>query len=286
MDIIYRFDPHAPLESKGPKNNRESLKLLANGNERFAKLVEHVQDIGSGKRDLPPKIIPINPIKLGVPIVSGLEPAHEPFALVLGCADARVPLEHILDCSSNDLFVVRVAGNVLGLECLGSVDYAATALRKSLQSVIVMGHTGCGAVTAAVDIYLSPSDFANIAFSHAVRSLLDRVMLAVRGSARALETAFGSKVQKAKYYRDWLIETSIYMNSAVTAYDLQREVDAVTKGLHVSYSVYDMAWTRIGALPLRGADDFDSTPHLAPAPKTSQDFPVIAQQVIARLVKE
>lgn len=163
-----------------------------------SQLVKHVQEIGEGKRDLPAKIIPINPIKLGVPIVSGLEPAHEPFALVLGCADARVPLEHILDCSANDLFVVRVAGNVLGLECLGSVDYAATALRKSLQSVIVMGHTGCGAVTAAVDIYLSPSDFANIAFSHAVRSLLDRVMLAVRGSARHLRDCIWQQSAKSQ----------------------------------------------------------------------------------------
>jgi carbonic anhydrase len=283
MDIVYRYDPFASLESKRPKNNRESLRLLASGNDRFAKTVEHLQSISKGEAAHSPMIIPVNPVNLGIPFVSGLEPAHQPFALVLGCADARAPIEHILDCSANDLFVVRVAGNVLGLECLGSVDYAATALRKSLQSVIVLGHTSCGAVTAAVDIYLSPGDFGNIAFSHAVRSMLDRIMLSVRGSARALETAMGSKVHKNKNYREWLIKTSIYANAAVTAFDVQREVDAVASGLSVSYSVYDMAFTRIGALPFRHEEDFEDVQHFAPAPRKPEDFMVMAEKVIARV---
>jgi carbonic anhydrase len=283
MDIIYRFDPYAPIEIKHPKTNREALKVLAAGNSRFAKMVEHIQKIGEGNTQHPPMVIPVNPVTLGVPIVSGLEPAHNPFALVLGCADARVPIEHVLDCSANNLFVVRVAGNVLGLECVGSVDYAATALRQGLQSVIVMGHTGCGAVTAAVDIYLSPTDFRSIAFTHPLRSMLDRLQVAVRGSAKALERICGTKVHKQKHYREWLITTSIYMNAAITALDLEREVDAVSKGLSVSYTVYDMAWTRIGALPFRNERDFESTPAFAPSAKDAEDFNTIAEGIIARL---
>jgi carbonic anhydrase len=283
MDIVYRFDPNAPIEVQNPKSNREALKLLATGNDRFAKTVEHLQAIGTGQTHAP-MIIPVNPVKLGVPIVSGLEPVHAPFAMVMGCSDARVPIEHVLDCSANDLFVVRVAGNVLGLECLGSVDYAVTHLGSTIQSVVVLGHTGCGAVTAAADIYLSPSNFADIAFSHAVRSLVDRIMLSVRGAARALEHAHGSKVHKHKRYRDWLITTSIYLNAAVTAYDLQREVNSITKGLVVSYTVYDMAWTRISALPFVSKEGLENIPRFSPSPKQAADFALLAEKIIERLV--
>lgn len=282
MDIVYRYDPHAPLKVQKPKSNREALKLLASGNDRFATTVEHLQSIGTGATH-EPMIIPINPLQLGLPFAGGLEPAHAPFALVLGCADARVPIEHVLDCSANDLFVVRVAGNVLGLECIGSVDYAATQLRSTLQSVVVLGHRGCGAVTAAVEVYLSPTSFTDVAFSHAVRTLIDRIMLSVRGAASALERVHGSKVAKHKNYREWLTTTSIFLNSAVTAYDLQREVNAVAKGLQVSYSIYDVGLTRIGSLPFRTKDDLAETAPFAAAPKHAADFPKIAEQIIERL---
>lgn len=133
MDIIYRFDPYAPLELKRPKSNKEALKTLHQGNCRFYSMVNHLQKVQDGKK-VESMVMPITPVQLGIPVVGGLAQLHSPYAAVLGCADARVPIEHIFDCSSNDLFVVRVAGNVLGLECIGSIDYAATALRESLQA--------------------------------------------------------------------------------------------------------------------------------------------------------
>lgn len=287
MDIVYRFDPHAPMVLNEPKSNDEALEKLDRGNQRFVSIVERLQSIGKGSHHHEPMIIPVNPVTLGIPFESGLEPAHAPFALVLGCADARVPIEHILDCSANDLFVVRVAGNVLGLECLGSVDYAAYVLRKSIQSVIVLAHTSCGAVSAAVDVYLSPGDFGNIAFSHAVRSLIDRILLAVRGSASAIERVVGREAASHPNYRNWLITTSVYMNAVVTAWDLQREVDAVTAGhLPVSYTVYDMSLNRISALPLRSKADFESTPTFGTAPQETNDFASVATQVVSRLVDD
>ena len=107
---------------------------------------------------------------------------------MLGCSDARVPIELIFDQSPNDLFVVRVAGNVLGVECLGSIDYAVANLGKSLKLVVVLGHTTCGAVSAAVDSYLAPKNYAEIAFTHALRSLVDRIQTAVRGAATCSRT--------------------------------------------------------------------------------------------------
>ena len=107
-----------------------------------------------------------------------------------------MPIELIFDQSPNDLFVIRVAGNVLGVECLGSIDYAVANLGQSLKLVAVLGHTVCGAVSAAVDSYLTPKNYAEIAFTHAMRSLIDRIQTAVRGAARALE-ARGRPVDRA-----------------------------------------------------------------------------------------
>ncbi len=279
MDLIYRFDPYAPLDFKRPKTNKEALKVLVQGNQRFASTVEHLQKISEGEKPAS-MVFPINPVQLGVPWMGGLEPLHSPFAAVLGCADARVPIEHIFDCSANDLFVVRVAGNVLGLECIGSIDYAATALRESLRSVIVLGHTGCGAISAATDVYLAPSSFATIAFSHPVRTLIDRIMVSVRSSAEALEAVYGSKVSKQKNYRELLINTSCFVNAAITAYDLQREVHAVSKGLTVSYSVYDMAWASVNATPIRSKEEAFDAKAFATAP-TSPESLKEASRVIA-----
>jgi len=73
---------------------------------------------------------------------------QQPFATVLACSDSRVPVEIIFDRGIGDIFVVRVAGNVLGGSELGSVEYSVDRLRVPL--VVVLGHTGCGAVTAVV----------------------------------------------------------------------------------------------------------------------------------------
>ena len=89
----------------------------------------------------------------------GEMPKQAPFAVVVGCSDARVPTEMIFGQGFNDLFVIRVAGNVLGDECLGSIDFALNALSDSVKVVVMLGHSGCGAVTGAVDAYLQPFKF-------------------------------------------------------------------------------------------------------------------------------
>jgi carbonic anhydrase len=73
---------------------------------------------------------------------------QDPFAIVLGCSDSRVPPEIIFDSGIGELFVVRVAGEVAGDQVLGSIEYAAEHLHTPL--LLVLGHTNCGAVTAAV----------------------------------------------------------------------------------------------------------------------------------------
>ncbi|MBT3377763.1 MAG: carbonic anhydrase [Lentisphaerae bacterium] len=74
---------------------------------------------------------------------------QNPFAVVLGCADSRVPPEILFDQGIGDLFVIRVAGNVVDDFVLGSVEYAVAHLNTPL--IVVLGHSSCGAVTAAVE---------------------------------------------------------------------------------------------------------------------------------------
>lgn len=69
-------------------------------------------------------------------------PHHEPFAVVLGCSDAQQQIEMIFDRAVNEMFVVRVAGNILGQEQLGSIDYAVQHLGDHVKLLVVLGHSG------------------------------------------------------------------------------------------------------------------------------------------------
>jgi hypothetical protein len=104
-------------------------------------------------------------------------------------------------------------------------------------------------------------------------------MVSVRSAAEALEKVYGSKISKSKQYKDWLINASCFVNSAFTAYDLQREVNAVTKGLIVSYSVYDMAWSTVNATPIRNAEEAYDAHAFGTAPKNPEDLQAIALEI-------
>lgn len=86
--------------------------------------------------------------------VAALAGGQSPWAAVLGCADSRVPLEILFDAGFGDLFAVRVAGNVASAEQIGSLEYAVAILHTPL--VMVLGHTSCGAVQAALDGVAAP----------------------------------------------------------------------------------------------------------------------------------
>ena len=109
---------------------REALARLVAGNERFV----------SGKARFPAirKDVLKNLAKEG----------QRPYATILGCSDSRVPVELLFDAGFGELFVIRVAGNVISPEVMGSMQYAGTVLRTPL--FVVLGHEGCGAVQAAL----------------------------------------------------------------------------------------------------------------------------------------
>ncbi len=198
-----------------------------------------------------PIVVPMNPISMGLPLYPGAIPTQAPFAVVLGCSDARVPTEAVFDQSFNDLFVLRIAGNVLGAECLGSLHYAVRNLGDSLKLVVVLGHSKCGAVTAAVDTYLSPEAYVDIAYTYSLRSLVDQVLIAVRGAVRALEPYKSEFGDDADHYRSVLVAVAVYINAAVSAFELRREMKLRgEKGVEVVFAVYDFESLRIQCAPL------------------------------------
>jgi carbonic anhydrase len=269
MDIVYRYDPHQPLARPTHADADAALRALSAGNERFVGIIAQMQKEVTGEAPAGQIVIPGYPPSLGLPFWQGEAIRQAPFALVLGCSDARVPVELIFDQAFNDLFVVRIAGNVLGVECLGSIDYAVRNL-KSLKLVLVLGHSSCGAVTAAVDTYLNVGDYPDIGFTHALRSLVDGIMIAVRGAAKALERVCGREVSRHPSYRTALLEAAVYINAAVTAFDLRREIAALGGGgLRVAYSVYDLFALRVHATPpVPGA----TPPMFGEVPDRAEDF--------------
>jgi carbonic anhydrase len=94
---------------------------------------------------------------------------QSPFAIVLGCSDSRTPVEILFDQGFGELFVIRIAGNIVAPSVIGSIEFAASQYGSRL--VVVMGHTGCGAVTAtvhAVETGMGPE-------SRNIRSITDRI---------------------------------------------------------------------------------------------------------------
>jgi len=234
FDIIYRYNPHETAIRPLPPDSNTALLRLEEGNKSFAALIDHVKDVSGIQH-----VIPVDPRDLGLVSGSPEMPKQRPFAAVLGCSDARVPVELIFNEGPNDLFVIRVAGNGLGTEVLGSLKYAVENLGGSLKLIVVLGHSGCGALTTAVDVFLNPPDYLALATKHSLRSILDRLLLVVQTSARKLLSAFGPDVVLRPGYRKALIEASIVTNSALAAYSIQQELGAgAPTELRTVYGVY------------------------------------------------
>ncbi|MEM6470460.1 MAG: carbonic anhydrase [Planctomycetota bacterium] len=126
-------DRHRPMQPTAA----EAIKRLKEGNQRFVEChASHPHEKKEWRVQL--------------------ESGQHPFAVVLGCSDSRVPPELVFDQGLGDLFVVRVAGNVVDTDVIASIEYAVDHLGTPL--VVVMGHTGCGAVTAALDGLKDPGN--------------------------------------------------------------------------------------------------------------------------------
>lgn len=117
--------------SFGIMSAEQALQLLQEGNQRFRKNNPQAKNIDSERRQ------------------ELLTKGQKPFAVVLGCSDSRIPPEVIFDQALGDIFVIRVAGNVVSAIELGSIEYGTEHLQVPL--LVLLGHDNCGAVKATVD---------------------------------------------------------------------------------------------------------------------------------------
>ena len=284
MDLIYRYDPFAPIESVQVPTAEAAIHELVSGNDRFVGIVKRMQQRTLGEDAGEPIIMPFSPVMMGLPLYAGALPQQTPYAAVLGCSDARVPLESVFDQSFNKLFVLRIAGNVLGAECLGSLHYAVTQLQDSLKLVAVLGHSKCGAVTAAVDAYLSVNEFADIDSTYPLRSLLDQIQIAVRGADRAFERAAGAAIRQHADYRTLLVTATVFLNAAVSAHELRRELKLQGGGPDVVFGVYDMETLRVLGCPA-GPDD-ENPQRLRRAPVDANELVSYAAELVKAVMAE
>ncbi|MBK8167874.1 MAG: carbonic anhydrase [bacterium] len=136
---------------------QEALERLREGNRRFV-----------ANLDAPGDARPSPAAPHGTNL-----PAQNPFAIILGCSDARVPAELIFDQGLGDLFVIRVAGNIVAPSLVGSVEFAASRFETKL--VVVLGHTRCGAIAATLEDLQDPYGH----HSPNLRDIVDRIRPAV-----------------------------------------------------------------------------------------------------------
>jgi carbonic anhydrase len=269
FEIIYRHDPSRPSSRQPPANPEEACRRLEEGNQAFATL-------GTGTAG-GTRVVYIDLEDIGMTSLGGA-PKQQPFAVVLGCSDARVPTELIFDCACNELFVVRVAGNVLGQEQLGSIDYAVENLGENLKLLVVLGHSKCGAVTAAVDAYLKPDMYLSLLASHHIRAIVNSVSPAVRGAAKVLSARWGEEVVRQPGYRTALIECGVILNAALKAAILREEFGGPGTGMRIVFGVYDLASRRVD-VPREILDEVDGNTHLVDACTGPEGFRQFAAQV-------
>ena len=136
---------------------REALARLQEGNRRFVSQVRSADPYLSHTRR------------------AELATRQEPFAIILGCSDSRVPAEIVFDQGLGDLFVIRVAGNIVAPSQVGSVEFAAA--RYGTRLVAVLGHSQCGAILATLEELLAPQEN----HSRNLQSIVDRVRPSVEG---------------------------------------------------------------------------------------------------------
>lgn len=135
---------------------RQALQRLRDGNQRFVAEIRSHKSLSETRRRE----------------VAG---AQTPFAIILGCSDSRVPAEIVFDQGLGDLFVIRVAGNIVAPSQVGSVEFCAA--RFGARLVVVLGHSQCGAVEATLEELRRPSSEQ----SQNIAAIVDRIRPSVQG---------------------------------------------------------------------------------------------------------
>jgi carbonic anhydrase len=197
-----RADEHGPLDVRTPE---EALRELRAGNQRFV----------DGKTTEPNRTMTH---------IRELARSQSPFAAVLSCADSRVPVEILFDQGFGDLFVCRAAGNIVTPEIIGSLEFGTAVL--GAKALLVLGHTGCGAVKATIAGDAVPGQISTL-YRH-IQPAVDRT------PSRELEEVARENVR---------VQVRLLRSASPVVAGLVRE-----KKLAVTGGVYDLATGRVTML--------------------------------------
>ena len=177
---------------------KEALERLREGNRRFVSEVRNSDSQSNRTRR------------------RELEDGQEPFAIILGCSDSRVPAEIVFDQGLGDLFVIRVAGNIVAPSQIGSVEFAAERFHTRL--VVVLGHSQCGVIEATLEQLQRPTENQ----SKNLHSIVDRVRPAVEG---LLETALRNDPEA-------LLHQAVRSNVRASANQLRHGSEIIEQLIH------------------------------------------------------
>lgn len=187
----------AVFSNPGVNNAADALELLKDGNKRFVENKMENYDLSEVKR-------------------KELTEGQKPFAVVVTCSDSRVVPEYIFDQGLGDIFVIRVAGNVLGTDEIASIEYAVEHLGTDL--VVFLGHESCGAVTAAVEAHGNSGDEKESKNKN-INKLLEKI-------EPSIETA-----EELGLEEDKLIDKAIDLNVENGAKQLEEDSKIVSEGI-------------------------------------------------------
>jgi carbonic anhydrase len=190
---------------------REALQRLRDGNRRFVDNTRNSDSIITPRRR------------------AELTAGQEPFAAILGCSDSRVPVEIVFDQGLGDLFVIRVAGNIVAPSQIGSVEFVADFFKTRL--VVVLGHSRCGVIQATLEQLRDPKGFR----SRNVFSIVSRVRPTIEG---LLETSL-------RHDYDALVHHAVRANVRASADHLRHGSNVIeeliqTEGLLVVGAEYSL----------------------------------------------
>lgn len=284
VDYVYRFDPKNPSLKTPPHDAEGARRTLEDGNRLFSRWMNscRTNDVSTGSARY---VVQCNGLEVGMVRRQDMMPKQAPFAVVVGCSDARVPTEMLFGQGFNDLFVIRVAGNVMGDVCMGSIDFALTALSDSVKVVVMLGHSGCGAVTGAVDSYLQPMKFWAKTTTSMLRSIQERIFVAVREAANGLQSVWGPDAAEFPGYRTALIESAVALNAAQAAFDLRQEVEKAAKWeIEVLFGVFSLHNHQVSMPVIPDAPVSDENVKLSYAPSNPREFRLLSSQM-AQLLK-
>ena len=188
----------------------DALLRLQEGNRRFATDTRSADNLSSLTR-------------------RALVVGQQPFAIILGCSDSRVPAEIVFDQGLGDLFVIRVAGNIVAPSQVGSVEFAAE--RYSTRLVVVLGHSQCGAIQATLEELQQTTEHQ----SRNLRSIVDRVRPSMEGLLKT-ELVHDSEA---------LLREAVRANVRVSANQLRHGSEVLERlidhdGLHVVGAEYSL----------------------------------------------